>query len=92
MSASPIFADRIVNIAVTGSLVRVEFGVMNPPTKKDEKPYLVPAQMVVMPLDGFVASRGAIEAIFKQLVKDGVVKMQPQQTPSVLAEASMADK
>ncbi|MBI5109552.1 MAG: hypothetical protein HZA62_12475 [Rhodocyclales bacterium] len=78
MSQPPAsFADRITNIAVTGPLVRIELGVVVPPTREGDKPGLIPAQTLVMPLEGFVASLGMIEAIVKKLVADGVLKARP---------------
>lgn len=78
-NSSHLFADRLFNIAVTGSLVRIELGAMQFPTAKGQKPQLVQTQTLVMPLDGFVASFGMMESVLKQLVKDGVIKMQPQE-------------
>lgn len=76
--SSHIFTDRLFNIAVTGSLVRIELGAMQLPTAKEQKPQLLPTQTLVMPLEGFVASFGMMESVIKQLVKDGVIKLQPK--------------
>ena len=78
-NSSHIFTDRLFNIAVTGSLVRIELGAMQLPTAKGQKPQLAPTQTLVMPLDGFVASLGMMESVMKQLVKDGVIKLQPKE-------------
>jgi hypothetical protein len=78
MSAThSVFADRIVNIAVTGPLVRLELGVLHPPKAQGEQPQLLPAQTLVMPLDGFLASFGMLEALTKKLIADGVIKSPP---------------
>lgn len=74
---SPIFADRVVNLAVTGPLVRLELGALQAPRNKDEKPLLVPSGTLVMPLDGFAASVAMMDAMLKQLVKDGVLRPNP---------------
>ena len=75
MPNSPhLFADRLVNIAVTGPLVRIELGAMQLPTAEDQKPQLLTTQTVVMPLDGFVASFGMMESVIKRLMADGVLK------------------
>jgi hypothetical protein len=76
MTTSPRFADRIVNIAVTGPLVRLELGVMQPPMAEGQKPQLVPTEALVMPLEGLVASMGMLEALIKKLVADGVLRVQ----------------
>ena len=85
--ASSLFADRIVNVAVTGPLIRLEFGTMQPPKAEGEKPQLLASNMVVMPLDGFLASFGMLEAVIKQLIASGAIK---QQAPAVSAETLAA--
>jgi hypothetical protein len=83
-----LFADRIVNLAVTGPLVRIELGTMQLPTAEGQKPQLVPNQTLVMPLEGFVQSFGMMEGVIKRLVADGVIKMQPQGAASAETEAA----
>lgn len=76
------FADRIVNLAVTGPLVRIEFGAFRLPAGEGQKPEMQPVQTLVMPLDGFLQSFGLIEAAVKKLVADGVIRQQaPAGTP-----------
>jgi hypothetical protein len=82
-NSSHLFTDRLFNIAVTGSLVRIELGAIQLPATKEQKPQLVPTQTLVIPLDGFVASFGMMESVMKQLVKDGVIKLQPKETQPV---------
>lgn len=77
MSApSHLFADRLSNIAITGPLVRIELATVQVPKAEDQQLQLIPSQTLIMPLDGFVASFGMMEAVMKQLVKDGVIKLQ----------------
>lgn len=71
-----LFADRLSNIAITGPLVRIELATVQIPKAEDQQPQLIPSQTLIMPLDGFVASFGMMEAVMKQLVKDGVIKLQ----------------
>lgn len=73
---SALFADRILNVALTGSLIRVELGQFEAPEDKSGKPRLVATRTIVMPMDGFVASFGMLEAIMKKLLDDGLVKRQ----------------
>ena len=68
MTTTPLFADRLRNIAVTGPLVRREFGVVSVPTTEGGKPELVAGSALVMPLEGLVASMGMREAMLKKLV------------------------
>jgi hypothetical protein len=83
VSNSPhFFADRVANIALTGTLVRLEFGVMQAPVAEGQKQQLLPSQTLVMPLDGFLASFGMMEGMVKKLVADGVVKTKPQEAES----------
>lgn len=74
------FADRIVNVAVTGAMVRIEFGVLNRPEGKDKPFQLEPSQVLVMPLEGFVNSFGILEALMKKLVEDGVLRPRTENT------------
>lgn len=79
MPNSPhLFADRIVNLSITGPLVRIELGILQLPTAEGQKTQLVPSQTLVMPLEGFVQSFGVMEGVVKRLVADGVIKTQPQ--------------
>jgi len=73
-TSSQLFADRIVNLAITGPLVRLELGVLKL-TEGSEKPTsFVPTQTLVMPLDGFVESFGMLEQAMKKLAESGLVK------------------
>lgn len=73
------YADAITNIAVTGTLVRIELATatltQGPDGKQEVK--MVPSQQIVMPLEGFVRSVGVQEQIVRRLIADGVVKTQP---------------
>jgi len=68
---SHLFADRLLNIAVTGHLVRLQWGVMKPPQAEGEKPVLQPSQTLVLPIDGLLTSLDMIEGLVRRLVKDG---------------------
>ncbi|MER2624239.1 MAG: hypothetical protein ABTS22_09915 [Accumulibacter sp.] len=50
------FADGILNIAITGPLVRIDYGTATPVTNAEGKQEvrLNPSQQVVMPMEGFV--------------------------------------
>lgn len=74
-----LFADAITNIAVTGTLVRIELSTASL-TQNDEgkqEVRMVPHQHLVMPLEGFVRAVGVQEQIVRRLIADGVVKVQP---------------
>jgi hypothetical protein len=76
------FADRIVNVAVTGNLIRLELGTLQVPTGEGQKPQLIPGQTLVMPLDGFANSFSMLESVMKKLMAEGVIKQQPQAATS----------
>lgn len=70
------FADIIINIAVTGPLVRIDLGTLNPVQSKDGKLEHQPVvnQQLVMPIEGFARSLAMQEQVVKKLVEDGVLK------------------
>ena len=74
---SSLFADRILHLAVTGNLVRIEMGATKVPRSPSEPHVQEPAFTVVMPLDGFVQSVDAMNAVINQLVADGVLTRNP---------------
>lgn len=73
------FADRLINIAITGNLIRLELGTLQAPKAEGQKPQLVATQTLVMPLEGFLPSFGMMDTIVKKLVADGVIKLQAPQ-------------
>lgn len=86
-TTSSLFADRILNIAVTGSLVRLQLGTLLPPKAEGEKPQLTSSQTLVMPLDGFLQSFGMLEAVVKKLIADGVLRPKPAAEVASTTEA-----
>ncbi len=86
MQSSASFSDRIVNIAVTGPMIRIEFGTLVLPAGEGATQKLVPSQTLVMPLDGFLASFSMLESVVRKMVADGIVKPRPQ------GEAATADE
>jgi hypothetical protein len=77
MALTTTFADRLLNISVTGNLVRLELGIFQLPAPEGQAPQLSGTQTVVIPLDGFVPAFGMMESVVRQLVKYGVLKAQP---------------
>ena len=79
------FADTILNITVTGGLIRIDLGTVTPQGQdQDGKPILkaTHTQQLVMPLDGFVRSIGMQEQVINKLLADGVLKASPATTSS----------
>lgn len=82
-----LYADRILNLAITGPLVRLELGVVQmPESNNGQAPKIVPAQTLVMPLDGFVNSFGMMEQMMKKLAENGVVTARkPDEAQAIAA-------
>ena len=73
MNSPHIFADRMLNVAVTGPLVRIELGTMQMPTGEGQTPQLQATETLVLPLDGFLASYSMLESVVKKMLADGMV-------------------
>ena len=73
------FSDTILNISITGNLVRIDLGTIAQIQTNDGKQELraTPTQQVVMPMEGFLRAFSMQEQIIKKLVADGVLKAQP---------------
>jgi hypothetical protein len=78
------FADTILNVVVTGNLVRFDFGTVIPAPGKDgtQEMRATPTLNMVMPIDGFIRAFGVQEQLIKKLVADGVLKAVPAQAGS----------
>jgi hypothetical protein len=74
-----IYSDRIFNISITGPIVRIELATVRPPQTQGQQPTFVPAETVVMPLDGFIASFQVMDEMVKKLVAEGVIQVQAPQ-------------
>lgn len=72
------FADTILNISLTGPLVRIELGTIIPTATQEGKQEMraTPTQHLVMPLEGFVRAFGLQENVIKKLIADGILKPQ----------------
>ena len=87
------FADTILNIAITGPLVRIDLGtITHIPAGTDGKATrrATASQQLVMPLDGFVRAFGMQEKVVKKLIADGV--LQAQTRPKAAAKTAAEPK
>lgn len=74
------FADTILNITITGNLIRLDLGTVTPVRAEDggkQTLRTTPTQQVVMPLEGFVRAFGMQEQVIRKLIADGVLKAAP---------------
>lgn len=71
-------SETILNITVTGSLVRIDLWTLNPVQgadgKLEQKPKVT--QQLILPIEGFARSFSMKEEVVKQLIKDGALKAQ----------------
>lgn len=74
-----VYADRILDVVVTGAIVRLDLGSLAQHKDKDDKPKLELRQRVVMPVDGFLQSFAMMLQVVQQLEKQGVIKRAPGQ-------------
>ena len=86
------FADTILNISLTGPLVRIELGTIaqanNPEGKQEMR--ATTSQHLVMPLEGFVRAFGLQENVIKKLIADGVLKPQRAANPDVITASGLS--
>lgn len=71
------YADRVLNVTVTGGVVRIDLASLAPHRDKDDKPQLEFRRRVVMPVDGFLQSFSMMAQVVQQLEKQGVIKRAP---------------
>jgi hypothetical protein len=81
---SVIFADHLLNVAVGGPLVRLQWGVMDFPQLKAKSPGYRRAKRWFCPWTGCSLRWVCSKVLVKQLVKDGVLKAQmPEAGPNL---------
>ena len=77
-----IFADGIANVAVGNGVVRVDlvtqrFEAPDPQSKQGRPPRLEVTHHLVIPLPGFLNALAMMEQVRAQLIKDGMIKVNP---------------
>lgn len=88
------FADTILNVAITGALVRLELGTVVPVQGQEGKQELraTPTMQVVMPIEGFVRAFGIQEQLIKKLVADGMLKAEPPSANNATESIAATEK
>lgn len=87
------YFDTLVNVSITGPLIRLDFGLAQQSKTEDGKGAVRLSQIeqVVLPLDGFVRAFGLQQQVIEQLIKSGVLKPRDvEQTPNTADPSSAA--
>lgn len=79
MSDSETYADRIAEILVTGSVVRIDVGSYDVQPGQTGAPELVVRQRIVMPMEGFLQSTGIMVEVARKLEEKGVISRRPNE-------------
>ena len=85
--ADEIFADTITGIAITGSVVRIDFASLAAAEDASKQPKPVFRQRVIMPVEGFVQSFATMARVMQQLEQKGVVRRNDAAAPGKAAAA-----
>ena len=84
------FTDGFANIAVTGTIVRIDLMSMVG-VDKENKPRLEVKQRLIMPLDAFLRSYSMADDIVSKLMKAGIVNKRTPAAPGPTIQASASD-
>jgi len=84
------FTDGFANIAVTGTIVRIDLMSMVG-VDKENKPRLEVKQRLIMPLDAFLRSYSMADDIVNKLMKAGIVNKRTPAAPGPTIQASASD-
>ena len=85
--AEEFFTDGFANIAVTGSVVRIDLMSITGMDANNKPRFEVKSRML-MPLDGFLRSYLMSEDIVNKLTKAGVINKRNPAAPTIQAQAS----
>ncbi|MEY2632879.1 MAG: hypothetical protein RIR00_1533 [Pseudomonadota bacterium] len=70
-----VFSERIVNLAVTGNLVRLDLAALDQlPTQEGSAGSLEVTHRVTMPIEGFLQSFALQQSLVNKLIADGRIK------------------
>jgi hypothetical protein len=86
-----VFADKLMNIHVTGNLVRLDFASMQPHMKGSEALFKK-ACCIIIPLEAFLNGVGLQEAAVEKLVSLGVVTGKKEKKQLVQLNKSRQEK
>jgi len=77
-----LFADRISEITLTGSVVRIDLASFSASERDaNNQPRLEMRQRVVMPTEGFVQSFGLMAKVMQDLQKRGLLRVPEGAAP-----------
>lgn len=74
-----LFADAILSVTVTGSVIRIDFGSHGTEDggAPGEPPPLEHRQRIIMPVEGFAHSFGVLEQVMQSLMKANTDSRSP---------------
>ena len=74
-----IFVDQLVDLAVTGSLVRLDFANLSPAPQKDgEQPALQLSRRLIMPIDSFLKAHEAMARMVGLMLEKGTISRRDE--------------
>jgi len=82
------YTDGFANIAVTGTVVRIDLMSMTGVDRDTNRPRMEVKSRMVMPLDAFLRSYQMSEDIVNKLLKAGVVNKRTPSEPGPTIQAS----
>ena len=88
-----LYADTITGIAITGTVVRIDFASLAPTDDASQQPKPVFRQRVIMPVEGFVQSFATMARVMQELEKKGVLRRgEPGHAPGEVTVKPAADR
>lgn len=76
------FADAIGNVAITGSLVRIDYVRLQGADPEKQQLKYEFSHRLVMPIEGFIRSMDMMDKLRQKLIDDGVLKLTDRAAPS----------
>lgn len=87
-----IFADAVSAVHVTGNVVRIDLMTMQPHLKSENgQPVFDVNKRIIMPLEGFIQSFALQENIIKQLIANGVLKVNQDLSRSIASDSKNSE-
>lgn len=86
------YADKVSNIYVNGTTVRVDFASLNPASlDKDGSPVYTENVRLIIPLTGFTEAFSLSHQVIGQLIEKGVLTFVPPQPVPTVSQPEKAE-